>query len=319
MKYSRIVSTGKYIPEKILTNEDLEKMVDTSDEWIYSRTGIKERRIATIKNYEMAIAAAKDALEGCSIAPEEIDIIIIATMTSEYVHPSVGCLVQKAIGAHKAMAFDISAACSGFLFGLSIADSYIKTGVGKNILVVGSEKVSAITNWEDRSTCVLFGDGAGAAIVTSSDEPGILEIECKSVGEQYECLVADVTRIKTPFYEQDTENYIKMEGREVFEFATTKVPDAIEKVLKDANIDKDDIGYFILHQANLRIIKRIAKKLHQDIDKFYVNMNLYGNTSSATVPVALDEMNKTGQLTGKKVVLAGFGAGLTYGACVVQF
>lgn len=321
MKYGKIIGTGRYLPNKVVTNKDLELIVETSDEWIYSRTGIKERRIAAQEtNYEMSIFAAQDVIKSTGINPEEIDLIIVATMTSEYATPAVACLVQKAIGAKNAMAFDLSAACSGYMFALQTAHQYIINGVFKKALVIGSEKLSHITNWEDRNTCVLFGDGAGSAILVASDEPGILASECKSVGEDYACLTAGIRHTKTPFYGENKEDdFVKMEGREVFEFACTKVPVCIEGLLERAQVQKDDIGFFILHQANMRIIQRVAKKLEQNIDKFYTNMEFYGNTSSASVAIALDEMYKSGKLTGQKVVMAGFGAGLTYGAIIIQF
>lgn len=319
MKYGKIISTGKYLPPKVLTNEDLEKMVDTSDEWIYTRTGIKNRRIAIEKNYEMATKAALNALEGCNIKPEEIDLIVVATISSEYSFPSVACLVQKEIGATNAMAFDLGAGCSGFIFALSTVNQYIKTGTFKNALVIGVEKLSHLVDWEDRNTCVLFGDGAGAAIVTADEQPGILEIESKSVGSKYECLTGKITYNKTPFYEQEKDTGIKMDGREVFKFACSTVPKCINHILEKANIDKDNIDYYIMHQANMRIIEKIAQKLKVDINKFYTNIDKYGNTSAASVAIALDEMFKSGDLTGKKIVMAGFGAGLTYGATIIQF
>lgn len=319
MKYGRIISTGKYLPPKVLTNKDLEKIVDTSDEWIYTRTGIKNRRIAIEKNYEMATKAAVDALEGCNIKPEEIDLIVVATMSSEYSFPAVACLVQKEIGATNAMAFDLSAACSGFIFALSTVNQYIKAGTFKNALVIGVEKLSHLINWEDRNTSVLFGDGAGAAIVIADEQPGILEIECKSVGSKYECLTAMITYNQTPFYEQEKDTGIKMDGREVLQFVNSTIPKCINHILEKSNIDKYDIDYYIMHQANIRIIEKIAKKLGIDLDKFYTNIDKYGNTSAASVAIALDEMFKNGDLVGKKVVMAGFGAGLTYGATILQF
>lgn len=321
MKYGKILGTGRYLPEKVLTNTDLEKIVDTSDEWIYPRTGIKERRIAdNDTDYEMATYAGKDAMESANIKAEDIDLIIVATITSEYCFPSAACLVQKAIGAKNAMAFDINAACSGFVFALQTANQYIENGMYKTALVIGTEKLSHIINWEDRTTCVLFGDGAGAVILGASDEPGILSSECRSVGEDYDFLMAHLYRLDTPFYKhEDQDLSIKMKGREVFEFAGTTVPQAIEHVLEKSNVSKDDVDYYILHQANIRIINYVAKKLNQDISKFYTNIEFYGNTSAASVAIALDEVYKSGQLTGKKVVIAGFGGGLTYGACVIQF
>lgn len=321
MNYGKIIGTGRYLPSKVITNYDLEKMVDTSDEWIYSRSGIKERCIADKESsVDLAIYAAQDAIQSAKINPETIDIIIVATMTSEYTTPAVACLVQKEIKAHNAMAFDVSAACSGFIFGIHIANQFIVNGIYKRALIIGSEKLSHIINWEDRNTCVLFGDGAGAIIMEASDTPGIIATDCKSVGEDYACLTAGNNRVKTPFTNLEVvQEHLQMDGREVFEFACTKVPQCIESLLETSQINKDAIDYYILHQANIRIIKKVAKKLDQDIQKFYTNMEKYGNTSSASIGIALDEMYKSGELVGKKVVLSGFGAGLTYGATVIQF
>lgn len=321
MKYGKIIGTGSYLPKRILTNKDLEAMVDTTDEWIYSRTGIKERRIADGEaDYEMAIYAAQGAISSSKIDPKKIELIIVATMTSEYSTPSVACLVQKAIGAKEAMAFDLSAACSGYLFAIQTANQYLANGVFQNALIIGSEKLSHITNWKNRNTCVLFGDGAGALVMTAGEEPGIIGTVCKSVGEDYACLTAGTHRIDTPFERSDHEdNFIKMDGRAVFEFAAREVPKCIEKLLKKTGVLKDEIDYFILHQANVRIINYVAKRLKQDPDKFYKNIELYGNTSSASVAIALDEMYQSGKLRDKTVVMAGFGAGLTYGASVIKF
>lgn len=319
MKQAKIISTGKYIPEKILTNHDLEQLVDTSDEWIYSRTGIKERHIALEDNYEMAAKAAKDALSGTSISPEDIDMIVVATMSSEYSCPATACLVQDQIGAVNAFCYDLNAACSGFMFALETVTQFIQTGKVKYALVIGSEKLSQVTNWEDRNTCVLFGDGAGAVVVTGSDEPGIVGTVSHSIGSKYQCLLSEITHKHNDFYEQKTQNYISMDGREVFEFACTSVPESICEVLDMTNTDIEDVDIFVLHQANIRIIKRIAKVLKQDMSKFYANMNLYGNTSAASIPIALDDVYKAGDLTGKTVVMAGFGGGLTYGASVIKF
>lgn len=319
MKQAKIISTGKYIPEKTLTNHDLEQLVDTSDEWIYSRTGIKERHIAVEDNYEMAVKAAENALAGTSISPEEIDMIVVATMSSEYSCPATACLVQDQIGAVNAFCYDLNAACSGFMFALETVTQFIQTGKVKYALVIGSEKLSQVTNWEDRNTCVLFGDGAGAVVVTGSDEPGIVGTVSHSIGSKYQCLLSEITHKSNDFYEQKKQNYIAMDGREVFEFACTSVPDSIREVLDMTKTNIEDVDIFVLHQANIRIIKRIAKVLKQDMSKFYANMNLYGNTSAASIPIALDDVNKAGDLTGKTVVMAGFGGGLTYGASVIQF
>ena len=321
MKYGKIIGTGSYLPRRTLTNMDLEAMVNTTDEWIYSRTGIKERRIADGEaDYEMAIHAANAAISSSGINPNKIELIIVATMTSEYSTPSVACLVQKAIGAKDAMAFDLSAACSGYLFAIQTANQYLKNGMFQNALIIGSEKLSHITNWQDRGTCVLFGDGAGALVIEASDEPGIIGTVCKSVGEDYACLTAGTHRIETPFGRSDHEdNFIKMDGRDVFEFAAREVPKCIDELLERTGTLKEEIDYFILHQANVRIIRHVAKRLKQDLEKFYMNIELYGNTSSASVAIALDEMYQVERLKGKTVVMAGFGAGLTYGAGIIQF
>lgn len=318
---AKIIGTGKYSPKRIVTNKEMEGIVETTDEWIFSRTGIKERRIAvTEKASEMGVYASSDAILSAGINPEDIDLIIVATATSEYIFPSMACLIQKEIGAKNAMAFDITAACSGFVFALHTASKFIESGSYKNALVVGSEKLSQITNWEDRSTCVIFGDGAGAAILSASDDYGIIASECKSVGEDYECLTCGKPTISTPFYEKEESSpFMIMEGREVFEFACKTVPKCIEGLLEVSNLQKTDISTYILHQANTRIITTVAKKLGENLDKFYMNIELNGNTSAASVAIALDELNKTGTLAGQKVVLAGFGAGLTYGACIIQF
>lgn len=321
MKYAKILGTGKALPKKVVTNYDLEKIVETSDEWIYSRSGIKERRIAVEETVSsMATESAKKALEIAKINPIDIDMIIVATMSAEYTTPAIACLVQKELGADNAMAFDLSAACSGFVFALNTADQFIKSGASKRALVIGSEKLSQILNWEDRATCVLFADGAGAVVLGDSDQPGVIASKCKSIGKDYACLTAKTQRFKNPFEEQEKEaTYLEMEGREVFEFACTKVPACIEELLEESNILKQEIDYYILHQANTRIIKRVAKVLEEDLNKFYTNMEFYGNTSAASVAIALDEMYRSDKLKGKTVVLAGFGAGLTYGASVIKF
>ena len=320
MIYGKIVGTGKYLPETILTNKDLEKMVDTTDEWIYSRTGIRNRRIATNDtNYEMAVKAGKEAIKSAGINPVDIDMIVVATMSSEFAFPSVGCLVQKEIGADNAMCFDLSAAWSGFIFALNTVNQYIVSGAVKTALIIGVEKLSHLLDWTDRNTCVLFGDGAGAAVVCASDEPGIIGVECKSVGSQYECLQSRVKRVKTPFYEPEKYESLKMEGREVFQFACTQVPECIARLLEKENVKKEEVDYYVLHQANIRIIKKIAKVLKEDINKFFINMENYGNTSAASVAIALDEFYKSNDLKGKQIVMAGFGAGLTYGATIIKF
>lgn len=320
MNHVKIIGTGRYLPEKVLTNIELEQFVETSDDWIFSRTGIKQRYIAINEgDYQLAAKAGKNAMESAGLKPEDIDLIIIATISGENAFPSTACLVQKELGAVNAMAFDISAACAGFIFALQTAHQFLRNGVFKHALVIGSEKLSQILNWEDRTTCVLFGDGAGAIALGVSESEGILDSVCRSKGEGYECLTSGLSQMKTPFYDAVVAEGLKMEGRAVFEFACTTVPKVIEEVLEKVGLGKDDVDTYILHQANQRIINTVAKRLGQDIGKFYSNIEFYGNTSSASIAIALDELYKAGTLTGQKVVLAGFGAGLTYGATVIQF
>ncbi len=320
MKQSAITGLGHYVPETIVTNDDLSKFIDTSDEWINSRTGISNRRIATnITSYEMAAKAVQDALSNHKLQAEEIDLIIVATFTGEYAMPSMACLVQKEIGASKAMCFDVNAACSGFVYGLDIADQFIKSGKYQNAVVIGSEKLSQILDWEDRGTCVLFGDGAGAVIIESSETKGIHGTINHAIGENYACLTAENRINKTPYYEGRDDHFLKMGGQAVFQFACTKVPEVIREVAVQEKVDVSDIDLFVLHQANYRIITKIAKRMKVDISKFYMNMDKYGNTSAASIPIALSELSKEGKLLGKKVMISGFGGGLTYGASYIQF
>jgi 3-oxoacyl-[acyl-carrier-protein] synthase-3 len=320
MLYSKIIGTGSYAPEKIVTNDDLSKIVDTSDEWIYTRTGIKSRRIADKeKTYDMGVKAAKKALEDGNVKAEEIDMIIVATISGEYSTPSIACIIQKELNAINAMCFDISAACTGFIYGLDIVNQFIKNGSIKKALVIGTEKISQLLNWNDRNTCILFGDAAGAVDVSLSNEEGIIDIMNKSDGSNYDYLHSKIRHNDTPFYVQDKDHYMQMVGGEIFQFACTKVPQNINDLISNNNEDIENIDYFVLHQANKRIVNTICKKLKQNSDKFYMNIEEYGNTSSASIPVALDKMNKEGLLEGKKVIMSGFGAGLTYGSALIQF
>jgi len=319
--YNAIVSgLGHYAPKHSVSNDDLAKIMDTSDEWIYSRTGIRHRYIAVEEtSYEMAAKAAVEALSHTSLKGEELDLIIVATFTGEYATPSMACLVQKALGADKAMCFDVGAACSGFVYGIDVADQFIKTGKFKNALVIGSEKISQILNWEDRGTCVLFGDGAGALVLEQGESGGIISTSNHAMGKDFDCLYAKNKVNKTPFYEGSDEHNLLMNGQEVFQFACTKVPMSIQALMKDHDLTAEDIDYFVLHQANERIIRKIAKRLKVDLSKCFMNMDKYGNTSAASIPIALSEMSEQGLLAGKKVIVAGFGAGLTYGCSLIQF
>jgi 3-oxoacyl-[acyl-carrier-protein] synthase-3 len=321
MYHGKIVGTGSFLPDFIVTNDDLAKVVETSDDWIYTRTGIKERRIA--KDYgisDMAALAAKNALGQSGVKPEEIDLIITATVSSEYSMPSVACMVQGEIGAKNAFAFDLQAACSGFVYGLDVIEQFIKTGKVKKAILIGVEKLSQVLNWEDRSTCVLFGDGAGAVVIEATKEVyGVIDVLNKSIGTDWDVLTSKIKHNDTPYYKQGEDNYLKMDGQQVFQFACKKVPEIFEELLTNNGLETIDVDLFVLHQANSRIIERVAKKMGQPIDKFYMNIEKCGNTSAATIPIALDELNAKGELTGKTVGISGFGAGLTYGAAFIQF
>lgn len=318
---ARIIGTGSAVPEQIVTNEDLSKIVETSDEWISSRSGIKERRLAKEETTtSLAILAGKRALENAGIASEEIEVIIVATCTPDYFFPNTACQVQEAIGAKHAVAFDLSAACSGFLFALSTAQAYIKGGIYQKALIIGAETMSKMIDWSDRSTCVLFGDGAGAAVV-SAEETGVLELVQKSDGTGKGVLSCKARETRNLLnHESETKEYLYMEGQPVFKFAVKTVPECVEEVLKKAEVKKEEIRYYILHQANSRIIQSVAKRLKEPEEKFPINLSLYGNTSAASIPILLDEMNRNGLLNrGDKLVLSGFGAGLTWGAVLLEW
>lgn len=318
---ARIIGTGSAVPEQIVTNEDLSKIVETSDEWISSRSGIKERRVAKEETTtSLAILAGKRALENAGVTAEEIEVIIVATCTPDYFFPNTACQVQEAIGAKHAVAFDLSAACSGFLFALSTVQAYIKGGIYQKALIVGAETMSKMIDWSDRSTCVLFGDGAGAAVV-SAEETGVLELVQKSNGAGKGVLSCKARETRNLLnHESETKEYLYMEGQPVFKFAVKTVPECVEEVLKKAEVKKEEIRYYILHQANSRIIQSVAKRLKEPEEKFPMNLSLYGNTSAASIPILLDEMNRNGMLNrGDKLVLSGFGAGLTWGAVLLEW
>ena len=268
----------------------------------------------------LAILAGKRALENAGIASEEIEVIIVATCTPDYFFPNTACQVQEAIGAKHAVAFDLSAACSGFLFALSTAQAYIKGGIYQKALIIGAETMSKMIDWSDRSTCVLFGDGAGAAVV-SAEETGVLELVQKSDGTGKGVLSCKARETRNLLnHESETKEYLYMEGQPVFKFAVKTVPECVEEVLKKAEVKKEEIRYYILHQANSRIIQSVAKRLKEPEEKFPMNLSLYGNTSAASIPILLDEMNRNGMLNrGDKLVLSGFGAGLTWGAVLLEW
>lgn len=319
---TRICGTGSALPKRIVTNDDLSKIMDTSDEWIKSRTGIGARHIATEETLtDLAFHASLQALEEAGALPEELDMILAATLSPDNVFPSLSCELQRELGAVNAVAFDINAACSGFLFALQTADAYIKSGRYKNILVVGGEILSKMMDWNDRSTCVLFGDGAGAALVKVDSDFGILGISQGSDGAKGQALTCENRRINNPYMKNPTDlSYTNMNGQEVYKFAVRTVPKAILEALGEAGLTVSDIDLFILHQANIRIIESVAKRLKVPMEKFPTNLQECGNISAGSVPVLLDEINRAGRIKkGDKIVLAGFGGGLTWGAAVLEW
>lgn len=313
-----IIGTGSYVPDQIITNDDLSKIVDTSDEWISSRTGILERRISKDENTSVLGAkAAEKAIEDAQIHPEEIDLIITATGTSDQIMPSTACLIQNRIGATNAACFDLAAACTGFVYALTVAAQFIQTGMYKTILILGAEVLSKITNWEDRGTCVLFGDGAGAAVLQRSNYNKFISSYLSADGGRAEIL--GMQGIPLGHYE-NFHPTVFMEGREVFKFAVKIVMQSIDKVLENTKYTVDDIDQFIFHQANAKIIDSVVRKHHLDKEKCFVNIDKYGNTSSASIPIALDETAKKNRLqSGDKIVMVGFGAGMTWGAVLIEW
>lgn len=322
---SKIVATGAGIPEQVITNDDLAKIVDTSDEWIVQRTGIRERHISSGENLSvLATKAAKQILERAKVKAEDVELIVIATCTADYGTPCLACMVQKEIGAAKAVAFDVTAACSGFLFATSVADKFIRCGVYKNALVIGGELLSKIVDWTDRSTCVLFGDGAaGVFLEATQEEDGIVVEELGSQGDLYEVLTDGYTPASNAFNDVpplDKMDFVHMDGRAVFKFATKKIVESVERVMARAGVTADDIKYFVPHQANARIIDVAVHKLQVPEEKFYVNIERYANTSSASIPTALNEMNERGLLEkGDKIILCGFGGGLSWGTILITW
>lgn len=323
MRTVRIIGTGSALPDRKVTNDDLAQLVETSDEWIRERTGIGERRISEGDGVaQLASRACERALEMAGRKPQEVDLIIVATCSAEYLLPNCACQVQSELGASAAVAFDLNAACSGFLFALHTAYAYIHSGIYKNALIVGAEVLSKMVDWTDRSTCVLFGDGAGAAYVETCEEEnkGLISFTQGADGTKGMVLRCHDRQVVNPYVTPDSplDAYIRMNGQEVYRFATRQVPACIQTALNQIQWTADDIDIYILHQANIRIIEAVAKRLKVDIDKFAVNVDRVGNMSSATVPVLLDELNRSGRLTpGMRIAMSGFGAGLTYGACVL--
>ncbi len=324
--YSKILSTGSYLPEKILTNNDLAELVDTSDEWIRKRSGINQRHIIAENetNSDLAAKAAENALKSANLSPEEIDLIIVATFTGDKLLPSTATIVQKKINAVNAAAFDLNAACTGFIYALTVGDQFIKSGFYKNVLVIGSEALTRFTNWKDRGTCILFGDGAGAVVLTRDANA--------DSGIQHSCLNADGSKptewleipaggsSKQPSHRSviENEHYMRMNGKEIYKFASKIIVESINEILMKSDFCIGDIDYIIPHQANIRIIESAADKLCIPMERFIVNIDQCANTSAASVPIALDQAVRSGKLKkNDKIILVAFGGGLTWGSTLI--
>lgn len=326
MAKARITGTGSYLPEQILTNEDLEKMVDTSDEWIVSRTGMKERRIAgkDEQTSDMGLQAALRALESANIGVDQIDLILVATLTPDYIFPSTACLLQHLLKATKAAAVDVQAACTGYIYALSMAKAYVESGLYRNVLIVASEKLSSIVNYKDRNTCILFGDGAAACVVSSQGKGlFIRNVRLGSDGELSQLLIQPAGGSKMPASAEtlsDGLHYLKMEGKEVFKHAVRRMESTTKECLESANIKENEISWFVPHQANMRIIEALAKRFEVPSERVFLTIHKYGNTSASSVGIALDELLRTHPITnGENLVLTAFGAGLTWGSSILTY
>ncbi len=317
--YSRIVGTGGYLPNKILTNADLEKITDTTSDWIVSRTGILERHVAEEgeTTCDLAEHAARIAIEASGVTAEDLDLIIVATTTPDVIFPSTACLLQQRLGNHGCPAFDIQAVCTGFIYALSVADKFIQTGAAKNALVVGSETMSRIVDWSDRSTCVIFGDGAGAVVLHASDTPGIRSTHIHADG-QYKDLLMVPSGISTGYLESEAK--IIMQGNDVFKVAVNTLGRIVDETLTANNLEKQDLDWLIPHQANTRIIKATAKKLNMPMEHVVMTIEKQGNTSAASVPLALDTAVRDGRIKpGQTLLLEAFGGGFTWGSALVDY
>lgn len=321
-----ITGVGAYLPERILTNDELQKMVDTNDEWIRTRSGIKERRITSPEQAtsDLAVIAGERALADAGVAPEELGLVIVATSTPDTIFPSTACLVQDRLGAKNAAAFDLAAGCTGFVYALATGSQFVTSGTYKKVLVIGAESLSRITNWEDRKTCVLFGDGAGAVVLSPVPKGyGILSFTLRSDGSKGATLIIPAGGSRLPATRETVEqklHTIHMDGQEVFKFAVRIMGKAALEVLAAAGLESSDIDYFIPHQANIRIIESAAKRLVLSMEKVLVNLDRYGNTSTASIPLALAEAVHSGRVKqGDHIVVVGFGAGLTWGAAVIKW
>lgn len=318
MKFSKILGTGSYLPERVVTNFDLEKMVETSNDWIVERTGIKQRHLAS--EHETAVTLAEEAgrraMDAAGILPKDIDMIIVTSTTPHMVFPSTACLLQERYGISGCPAFDLNAtACAGFMYGFSIADQYIKTGAIKNALVIGSELMSRVVDWDDRATCVLFGDGAGAVVLGASDEPGVMSTHLHADGKYKDVLYLPLGTKNTPNMES-----VKMSGNQLFKLAVNILGDLFDETLAANQLQKSDIDWLIPHQANIRIIQAMAKKLDLPMDRVAITLDTQGNTSSASIPLALDKAVRDGSITrGQLLMMEGFGGGLAWGSALVRY
>lgn len=323
MSFARVIGTGGYLPEKVLSSAELENMVDTTEQWIISRTGVRERRIAAAheRTSDLAEHASRAALEAAGISPQELDLIIVATTTADQVFPSVACLLQDRLGIHNGgPAFDVQAVCTGFIYALDIANRFFLTGASKKALVVGAETFSRIIDWTDRNTCILFGDGAGAVVLEVSDEPGIVSSHLHADGKYHELL--NVPAGVSANYEQVLrgEAYTQMHGSEVFKWAVKALSDIVDETLAANALEKSDIDWLIPHQANIRIINATAKKLNISMDRVVVTVDRHGNTSAASIPLAFDEAVRDGRIKrGHNVLMEGFGGGFTWGSALLVY
>lgn len=322
MTYSRIAGTGSYLPEKVLTNQDLEKIVDTSDQWIRERTGIVKRHIADPKQAtcDLAEQAARRAMQAAGAGPEDIDLIVVATTTPDQVFPSTACLLQQRLDIHGCAAFDVQAVCTGFVYAVGVADNFIRAGGARRALVVGAETLSRIIDWTDRGTCVLFGDGAGAVVLEASDQPGIISTHLHADGA-YESLLRVPAGVSKG-YDLVKENgaFIEMKGNEVFKMAVTTLGRIVDETLAANRMQKSDIDWLIPHQANIRIINATAKKLRMSMDRVVVTVGHHGNTSAASVPLALDAAVRDGRISrGETLLMEAFGGGFTWGSVLIKY
>lgn len=322
MTYARIAGTGSYLPDKVLTNQDLEESMETSDEWIRERTGIKRRHIAADgeTTSDLAVHAAKKAIDAAGITADDIDLIVIGTTTPDKIFPATACIVQRKLGISGCGAFDVQAACSGFVYGLDVADRHIRTGGGKTVLVIGAETLSRITNWEDRTTAVLFGDGAGAVILQAADEPGIISTHIHSDGNQEELLHVPMGVSQGYGKTRAGEAFITMNGNAVFRKAVGTLDMIARETLAGNNVSKEDLDWFVPHQANLRIIAAAAKKLRMPMERVVVTVDEHANTSAASIPLALDIAVRDGRIRrGELLLLEAFGAGFTWGSALLRY